>query len=260
MDERSLVERLDGRAGGQDELADPVDEPGVDVFESGRLVERVEQGVDGAEGVRPQQLRGLHVDHVVGAVELVELAQHGRHLAHGSASLVAGHGRPAPAQRPPGHPVHDEPVGAELASVGLDGRIADLGRKQRADRRLAPQPLVGLPVDPNHVAIGQPDLVRHARGPLQRQVQRQTGLGQGPTGARERERVAHRPSSRDRITSLTTALRDRCLTAMSRTAHARRCTGRRRPRNGVVTSRPTPSCWGPPRRADRPGSACRCGR
>ena len=226
----------------------------------GRLVEGDEQRVDGAERVRPQELRGLDVDDVVGAVELVEPAQHGRHLAHRTAPLVPGHAGPATAQRPPRHPVHDEPVRAQLAAVGLDGRVADLGGEQWADGGLAPQPLVGLAVDPDHIAIREPDLVGDAGGPLEGQVERKARFLQGSTGAGEREGVTHGSSCRGPIASLTTALRDRRLTAMSRTAHA---AVRARPRSGGhlgVTSRPTPWGWAPGRRAGRRANACRCGR
>ena len=82
-------------------------------------------------------------------------------IAGGSASaaLVAGHPRPAPAQRSARHPVDDQPVGAELAAVGLDRGIPDLRGEQGTEGGLTAQALVGAPVDPHHVPVAQPHLV-----------------------------------------------------------------------------------------------------
>jgi len=104
---------------------------------------------------------------------------------------------------------------------------ADLGGQEGADRRLAAESLVGLAIHPNHVAIGEPDLIGDARGALEREVHGKARFLQRPPGARKREGVTHRSSCRGRMASPTTALRDRCLTTKGRMAHAAEKTGRR---------------------------------
>ena len=164
---------------------------GVHVGQGGRLVERGQQRVDGAERVRAQQLGAADLGHVVGAVELVQGPQHVGDLADRSAALVAGHPRPAPAQRPARHPVDDQPVGAELAAVGLDRGVADLGGQQGPERGLAAEALVGAAVDPHHVAVAEPDLVGDAGRALQLEVDGESRLLERASCPRHCERVAH---------------------------------------------------------------------
>ena len=134
-----------------------------------------------------------------GAAHAVEVPQQHGELADGAASLAGRHGRPPAAEHLPGAPAHDQPVGAELAAVGHDLGVVDLGRQQRAEEGLAPQALVGPPVHPDHVLVGEPDLVGDAARPLERDGVVEPGLGQGPPGTRLGPLVRHRGRSGQRV-------------------------------------------------------------
>ena len=100
------------------------------------LVERREQRIDGAEAVAAEQLRRVDLGEVGRAARTRCSARRmpasWRTALRRSSTVIVGQHRLSTL---PGTRRSDEPVGAELAAVGDDLGVADLGGQQRPERR-----------------------------------------------------------------------------------------------------------------------------
>ena len=184
MDQRRGVERLDRRCARAHDGGQVAHDVGIDVGERGRSLQCLDER-RGRFDVRAAVEELRHAAEVVDIAEAaghlrpVQGAQHERDLTDREPPLRRCHRRPAPAEDVAVAPTKDEPVEPRASAVADHLRVAHLGRQQRPQPRLAPQPLVRPAVDPDGELLAQPHLVGHAARPGQRQPRIEPGRFEG---------------------------------------------------------------------------------
>jgi hypothetical protein len=201
VDQGGRGEGLDRAGVLADEGRHVLEHPAVDERQRVRLADRPQQRGDARALVRVEQLGRVDAGQrrrALGAMECLELLGQ---LVDGGPAVVVVEVGPGPAEHDPRPPTHDQPVVAQLPAVGDDRRVADLGRQVGAERRLAVETLVGSAVDAHGMVVGQPNLVGHAAGALERDGRIQARALEGAPCARHRQ-ARHRELPRRSITSL----------------------------------------------------------
>ena len=141
---------------------------GIDVLERARPSEGRDDRSRGVGGADLEELRDvLDRRQVGGRRRAVQGGEPLGEAVHRLLALRHGERRPHMGERAAGPALLHEPVLAVLAAVGDDRRVADLGREDLGDQRLAVEAVVGAPVHPHGVGGGEPHLVRDAAGPLE---------------------------------------------------------------------------------------------
>ena len=169
VDEGLGLERDDRRGQPRHQVPRLDEQDGIDVLELGRPRRRA--SMTGRVGSAAPTSRSCGACSIggrsAGAGVLWRAASRSARPCTARSRCSTRERRPHVGEGPSGQALLDQPVLAATAAVGDDPGVADLGREDLGDQRLAVEAVVGMPVDPDGVRGGEPHLVGDAAGPLE---------------------------------------------------------------------------------------------